>query len=121
MQAMIYMIHPLKKRFYWLFLQQDLFDTWCVRKVFGGLTNNHCYEMWVAYSSQDEAAKALADVEYLRRQRGYIYADIPHPEHYHLRPQNHAEIWVKSQIKSLILVANDSEDTFNHEDQQLLF
>jgi hypothetical protein len=77
--------------------------------------------MWVAYSSQDEAAKALADVEYLRRQRGYIYADIPHPEHYHLRPQNHAEIWVKSQIKSLILVANDSEDTFNHEDQQLLF
>ncbi len=119
---MIYMIHPLKKRFYWLFLQQDIFDTWCVRKVFGGLTNKHCYEMWSAYSSQHEAAKALADVEYLRRQRGYIYADIPQPEHYNLRPQNYAEIWAKPQIKSAVRVTNDNNDVLAcHADQQVLF
>lgn len=122
MQPMIYMVHPQKQRFYWLMLQQDLFGTWCVRKVFGGLTNNHCYEIWVAYSSQPEAARALADVEYLRRQRGYIYADIPHPEHYHLRPQNHAEIWAKTQIKSAAIVANNVNCIMvNNEDQQYLF
>lgn len=89
---MIYMVNPKTKRFYWLMLQQDLFGTWCVRKVYGGLTNNHKREEWRPYPTKLAASQALTELEYLRRQRGYIYADIDNTEYFNLKPQTIAEV-----------------------------
>jgi|LauGreDrversion4_2_1035121.scaffolds.fasta_scaffold218360_3 hypothetical protein len=115
------MIHPQKQRFYWLLLQQDLFSIWCIRKIYGGLTNNHCREQWISYATQSEAAKALADVEYKRRQRGYIYADVPHPEHYHLRPQNLYEIQPQTKVKSNKIMGAASFELYINPSQQDMF
>lgn len=102
---MIYMVNPKTKRFYWLLLQQDLFGIWCVRKIYGGLTNKHCQEIWDPFNSQQEAT-----LEYKRRQRGYIYADIPQVEHYYLRPQNYDEIWIKKSDKVKVVKSSISVD-----------
>ncbi len=118
---MIYMIHPQKQRFYWLLLQQDLFGTWCVRKIYGGLTNNHSRDVWVSYETQAEAAQALADIEYKRRQRGYVYADVPHPEHYQLRPQNLYEIQPQAKIKPDKIMSAASLELYINPSQQDMF
>ena len=81
---MIYMINPKKQRFYWLMLQQDLLGSWCVRKIYGGLTNNHKREVWIPYSTEKKAYIALSDIEYIRRQRGYVYEDV---HYFVLKPQ----------------------------------
>lgn len=107
---MIYMVNPKTKRFYWLLLQQDLFGIWCVRKIYGGLTNKHCREIWEPFNSQQDATKALADIEYKRKQRGYVYADIPQVEHYYLRPQNLDEIWIKKSDKIKVVKSSISID-----------
>jgi predicted DNA-binding WGR domain protein len=86
------MINPDNNRFYWLDLQQDLFKTWCIRKIYGGLKNNHKHEVWLPFENKQAASKELAELEYIKRQRGYIYADIQEPEHYHLRPQTIDEV-----------------------------
>ena len=89
---MIYMINPIKQRFYWLGLQQDIFGTWCILKCYGGLGNRHRRSVLVPFPDKLSASQALAEIEYLRRQRGYVYADIDDPEQFHLRPQTVAEV-----------------------------
>ena len=89
---MIYMINPKKQRFYWLILQQDLLGYWCVRKIYGGLNNNHKREIWIPYKNEHEAAIALTDIEYIRRQRGYIYSDVEDIRHFSLTPQTINEV-----------------------------
>ena len=89
---MIYMINPSTNHFYWLDLQQDLFGDWCIRQVSGTLRAKHKHEVWKAFSTKQEASQELNEIEYLKRQRGYVYADIQDPEHYHLRPQTFAEV-----------------------------
>ena len=84
---MIYMINPQKQRFYWLMLQQDILDVWCVRKVYGSLSNKHCRDIWIPYPSRIEASQALTEVEYVRRQRGYIYSDMYDADYFALKPQ----------------------------------
>ena len=86
------MINPKKQRFYWLMLQQDLFGSWCVRKLYGGLLNNHRREAWIAYNSEKDASAALTELEYLRRQHGYIYADVDDSRYFALRPQTFKEV-----------------------------
>ena len=81
------MINPKKQRFYWLMLQQDLLGSWCVRKIYGGLNNNHKREIWTPYPSEQEAYMALSEIEYIRRQRGYLYADIEDVHYFALKPQ----------------------------------
>ena len=86
------MTNPKTLRFYWLNLQQDLFGTWCVHKIYGGLTNHRGREVWISFKNQADASKALADVEYLKRQRGYVYSDITDVEHFALKPQTIKEV-----------------------------
>ena len=119
---MIYMINPVKQRFYWLLLQQDIFGTWCVHKVYGGLTNRHCRESWVPFPTKEEAQKALTEVEYIRRQRGYIYADIKVLEYFHLKPQTIAEVLANkvNQLTTKIKPVRQKEQLLNP-NQQLLF
>lgn len=89
---MIYMTNPKTLRFYWLNIQQDLFGTWCVHKIYGGLNNHRGREIWIPFENKSEASKALTDTEYLKRQRGYIYSDIKDVEHFALRPQTIKEV-----------------------------
>ena len=84
---MIYMTNPIKKRFYWIFLQQDLFGTWCLRKIYGGLANNRRREVWTPYPNELDASKALMETEYSKRQRGYIYDDNNNIDYFALKPQ----------------------------------
>lgn len=92
MFIMIYMINPKSQRFYWLDLQQDLFKDWCIRKIYGGLKNNYKHEVWIPFANKQMASKQLTELEYAKRQKGYIYADIQNPEHYHLTPQTISEV-----------------------------
>lgn len=87
MEFSLYMVHNDKQRFYWLSLQQDLFGTWCVRKSYGGLKNNHRRDVWTPYDNQLQASKELAEIEYKRRQRGYVYQDIAEVDLFALTPQ----------------------------------
>ena len=77
---MIYMINHQKKRFYWLMLEQDLFDTWCVKKVYGSTESQRRREVTVPFPDRHTAALAITDIEYIRRQRGYVYDDDSNPE-----------------------------------------
>lgn len=89
---MIYMTNSKTLRFYWLNLQQDLFDNWCVHKIYGGLTNHRGREIWIPYTTKAEASLALTDAEYSKRQRGYVYSDITDVEHFALKPQTIKEV-----------------------------
>lgn len=89
---MIYMEHPNKNRFYWLIMEQDLFGTWCVKRIFGGLSNKYSREIITPCQSHIEAAKLLTEIEYIRRQRGYIYGDIKNPDTFTLTPQIISEV-----------------------------
>jgi predicted DNA-binding WGR domain protein len=81
------MINKHKQRFYWLSLIQDLFGTWCVYKVYGGLANKHSRCQLVVYPDRMAASKAMMEIEVIRRKRGYTYADIDVIEHFNLKPQ----------------------------------
>lgn len=94
------MTNSKTRRFYWLNLQQDLFGTWCVHKVYGGLTNKHRRDILIPCSSQTEASKTLTDVEYAKRQRGYIYADINEVEFFALKPQTVEEVLSATRISN---------------------
>ena len=72
---MIYMEHKQKQRFYWLILEQDLFDTWCVKKVYGSTLSQRRREVLVSFPDRQSAAMAITDIENIRRQRGYTYPD----------------------------------------------
>lgn len=90
---MIYMVNQQKQRFYWLSLVQDLFGTWCVHKVYGGLNNNHSRSQYISYSDKLAASQAMTEIEIVKRQRGYVYADIDILEHFNLRPQTIEELY----------------------------
>ncbi len=89
---MIYMEHPEKKRFYWLLMEQDLFGTWCVKRVYGGLYNQYNRQLVTPCQNRAEAAKMLTEYEFIRRQRGYIYANTNNPDNFALRPQTIDEV-----------------------------
>ena len=102
------MTNPKTLRFYWLNLQQDLFGTWCVHKIYGGLTNHRGREVWIPFKNQADASKALADVEYLKRQRGYVYSDITDVEHFALKPQTIKEVLINGTGVQPITINNYS-------------
>jgi predicted DNA-binding WGR domain protein len=81
---MIYMIHKEKQRYYWLSIQQDIFEEWCVVKVFGGINNKHVRELWEPCNSQLEASQRMFDIEKIRLKRGYVYADTKASEDFML-------------------------------------
>lgn len=93
---MIYMINPHKNRFYWIMLQQDLFGTWCIIKVYGGLHNNHCHKQVIAYPNEELALQALSEIESIRRARGYEYSSNYLTDYFHLKPQTLTEVLNKN-------------------------
>lgn len=89
---MIYMINPKLNRFYIITIELDLFNTWCVRKIYGGLENNHRHESVQSYESESAASKALQICETKRRKRGYIYASLISSVLFTLCPQTIQEV-----------------------------
>lgn len=89
---MIYMIHPIQRRFYILSLELDLFNTWCIRKIYGGLGNKHRHEVTQAFESELAASKALLNCEHKRRKRGYVYASLISSALFTLCPQTIQEV-----------------------------
>ena len=92
---MIYMEHQIKQRYYLLFIEQDLFKTWCLVKSFGSLISRRGRTMVEVCLNKQDASEKLFDVENKKRQRGYNYADLPQVDRYHLRPQTIKELMDK--------------------------
>ena len=88
---MIYMQNPIKQRYYLLLIEQDLFGTWCLKKVFGSLVSRRGRIIIQTFANKKDAWQELTEIEYVKRQRGYIYVDTA-PDHFQLRPQTIAEI-----------------------------
>ena len=81
-----------KQRYYLLFIEQDLFDTWCLIRAFGSTITKRGRTMIQICESEQQAKVELAKIEVLRRKRGYEYAAMIHEPHFYLRPQSIAEI-----------------------------
>lgn len=89
------MENPEKQRYYLLFIEQDLFNTWCLVKSFGSLVSRRGRTIVEVCLDKQDASMKLFDVENKKRQRGYAYAYLPHVDRYHLRPQTIKELMDK--------------------------
>ena len=89
---MIYMENPHKKRYYLLYTEQDLFGNWCVVKSFGSLISRRGRSIIQVCNNKAHALDEIFLTESKKRQRGYIYADLPHVDHFYLRPQTIKEV-----------------------------
>lgn len=94
---MIYMQNPIKQRYYLLLIEQDLFGTWYLKRVFGSLVNRRGRILIQAFTSKQAAWHELTEIEYKKRQRGYLYIDTA-LENFHLKPQTIAEL--KAQLQT---------------------
>ena len=83
-----------KNRWYLLDIMQDLFDTWLVMRSFGSLTSRRERTIYDVCDNEADAWQQLTEIEYSKRQRGYVYADFVNVESYSLRPQTIAELAV---------------------------
>ncbi len=120
---MIYMENCVKQRYYLLFTEQDLFGTWCLIKSFGSLMNNRGRTIIQVCQDKKAALEALFDVESKKRQRGYKYADLPHSDQFHLRPQTIQEVIAlrKTQTKLPDTAINEISHSQVNPNQQDLF
>ncbi len=124
---MIYMENRSKNRYYLLYTTQDLFDTWCLVTSFGSTVTHHGRTIVQVQANKEAALLALFDIETKKRQRGYTYSDLIHPELFHLRPQTIKEVLASKRLTKLNSAAatldRDMLDENNtpHPDQQELF
>ena len=109
-----------KNRWYLLDIMQDLFDTWLVVRSFGSLTSRRGRTIYEVCDNEAHAWQQLTNIEYNKRQRGYVYADIMNVTSYSLRPQTLAELELEhTQMQEIsINITNTSTNTIN---QQELF
>ena len=89
---MIYMEHSAKQRYYLIYAEQDLFDNWCIVKSFGSLINRRGRSIIQVCTDKTHALDEIFITESKKRQRGYTYADLPHADRFHLRPQTIKEV-----------------------------
>ena len=83
-----------KNRWYLLNIMQDLFDTWLVMRSFGSLTSRRGRTIYQICADEADAWQQLTEIEYSKRQRGYVYADFINVE-LCLRPQTVAELKIE--------------------------
>jgi len=117
------MENPAKRRYYLLFIEQDLFCTWCLIRAFGSLVSNRGRRMIQVCTNEQHAWQEMWEVEYIKRQRGYIYAIMPNEDGFYLRPQTVAEIIkLKPKKKNPITTHLTLEmEKINNPNQQELF
>ena len=105
-----------------LLIEQDLFGSWCLKRVFGSTVNRRGRIMIQTFDNEKEALQELTEVEYKKRQRGYIYSDMISPEHYYLRPQIISETQRQNKaLKSKLAKNTIDAEQYHNPDQQDLF
>ena len=113
---MVYLENTTKHRFYLLFVQQDLFEVWCLVRSFGSLLNRRGRTMFDVCENEMHALESLSQIENKKLKRGYVHADLPHSEHFYLRPQNAKEfinsLKPNKPIKQPVTIESD-EKQFN--------
>lgn len=95
---MIYMVNIKSQRFYWMAAKQDLFNTWCVHKIYGGISNNHHRSVLVPCLDKNEAYTLLTKFEQIRLKHGYTYSGLNNPEYFALKPQTIDEVLSAGKI-----------------------
>lgn len=118
------MENPANRRYYLLFIEQDLFDTWCLTRAFGSLVSNRGRRIIQVCTNEQHAWQEMWEVEYKKRQRGYIYAVMPNEDQFYLKPQTVAEIITskpKRQSLTNPLVVLETDPPINHNQQDLFF
>ena len=83
---LIYMENQATQRYYLLFIEQDLFDTWCLIRAFGSTVTKRGRTIVQICENEQQAEDELAKVEAKRHKRGYESADMLHDPHFYLRP-----------------------------------
>ena len=109
-----------KQRFYQLMVEQDIFSTWCLKRICGSLLNRRGRTLVQVFESEKEAWLELTEIEYKKRQRGYIYADFDIETQLILRPQNLSEILIKKPIAQKPRV-REQDVIINPNQQELVF
>jgi predicted DNA-binding WGR domain protein len=116
-----------KHRYYLLYTTQDLFDTWCLVTSFGSTVTHHGRTIVQVQANKEAALLALFDIETKKRQRGYTYSDLNHPDLFHLRPQTIKEVLANKRLTKLntavvtLYHGVPDENSTPHPDQQELF
>jgi predicted DNA-binding WGR domain protein len=115
-----------KHRYYLLYTTQDLFDTWCLVTSFGSTVTHHGRTIVQVQANKEAALLALFDIETKKRQRGYTYSDLAHPDLFHLRPQTIKEVLASKRLTKSNSAATSDYDMLDendtpHPDQQELF
>lgn len=124
---MIYMENHSKHRYYLLYTTQDLFDTWCLVTSFGSTVTHHGRTIVQVQANKEAALLALFGIETKKRQRGYTYSDLNHPDLFHLRPQTIKEVLTSKRLTKInsaaVTLEQDvsEENNLLHPDQQELF
>ena len=53
-----------KQRFYLLMVEQDIFSTWCLKRIWGSLLNRRGRTLVQVFESEKEAWLELTEIEY---------------------------------------------------------
>ena len=93
------MENPEKQRYYLLFIEQDLFGSWCLVRAFGSTVTKRGRTMVQICENEQIANDELVNVEVAKRKRGYDYANMIHEPHFYLRPLSILEA---EQLASLV-------------------
>jgi predicted DNA-binding WGR domain protein len=68
---MTYLENSLKQRYYILYIAQDLFQNWCLKRTYGSLLNKRGKTITQVCNDEKHAFKELVAVEFKKRHRGY--------------------------------------------------
>ncbi|MFN8771007.1 MAG: WGR domain-containing protein [Neisseriaceae bacterium] len=104
--SMIYMQHKQKQRYYSLSVEQDLFDTWCLIRSFGSIVSHRGRIIKQLYNSEENAWYELTKVEYDKRQRGYVYADI---ENNYIASKSYTKIKKPKLVEKINKIVNPNQ------------
>lgn len=125
---MIYLENPEKKRYYLLIVELDLFDNWCLVRIFGSLINRRGRSQFDVCETKEQAIELMRSLEKNKLSRGYYHTDVPHQNNFCLRPQTAKEIieFYKNRTKlSLSKSLYDQQDfrldnaNYNPDQQEL--
>lgn len=114
-----------KHRYSLLYTTQDLLEAWCLVISFGSTITHQSRTVIQAHPNKESALLALFDIETKKRQSGYTYSDLAHPELFHLRPQTIKEVLAGKKLASqniaILSHAQLKNNQLPHPDQQELF
>jgi len=76
-----YWIHPQKRRWYLLLLDQDLFGDWVLLRAWGSLDSRRCGEKKEILDDTGNAERLVKKICRTRQRRGYHLVQPPKRQH----------------------------------------